>query len=341
MKRKPHFLSQLSRPRLSFKNCLIFAFALFVLQTATAGFCQLPPLGNLLPSSPGSGSILTQPGSAQPDSQPSLSSQLLYLKAEGEVGAESPSSSVFAFMLAVPAYYNVNLAGNTHLPSWTLDPQAEILGSNPIAPDLLFTGSLGVDAAIYPDNQGYNLDTLATQLQINFTDQGVHFKGAPFIAYKGEFSIPGAASGHAWVNDVEAGFNFNGIFGSDNGPLEIDFNPGISQRWLQVNDSEGNGSNSGSTALELEIPIICKFVPRLSLILDPTGYTRLYDFHQDAANQNRLDQAISCPAYLVWGMIPEIQLQVIAFGIYSYQVSSVAGQDATQLNTGLELQEYF
>src|ERR1700722_7613404 len=156
MKSEPPFLSQSSGPQFGLKNCLIFAFALFVLQAATTGFCQVPLLGNLLPSSPGSGSILTQLGSAQPDSKASLSSQLLYLKAEGDVGAESPSTSLFAFMVAVPAFYNVNVSGNTHLPSWTFDPQAEILGSNPIAPDLLFTGSLGVDAALYPGNQGYN-----------------------------------------------------------------------------------------------------------------------------------------------------------------------------------------
>jgi hypothetical protein len=328
--------AQSPETRWNYRKYLVLAFTFFVLQASAAGFGQVPL--NLLPSNPSN--VLTQPFSALPTSQPSLGSQLLYLKAQGEVGVESPSSSVFAFMVAVPVFYNVNLAGTTHLPAWTFDPQAEILGSSPISPDLLFTGTLGIDSALYPDNTGNNLDTLASQLQINFTDKGVHFKSSPFLAYKTEFSVPGDSSGHAWVNDLEAGFNFNGILGSEDGPLEIGFNPGISQRWIQVNDSEGNGSNSGSTALEFEIPVILKFTPRLNLILDPTAYTRLYDFHQNATNNNRLDEAISCPVFLDWTMIPEIQLQVLAMAVYSYQVSSVTGQDVTQLNTGLELQEF-
>ncbi|HXL72788.1 MAG TPA: hypothetical protein VN963_04100, partial [bacterium] len=162
---------------------------------------------------------------------PSIASQLLNLLGQGAVGVQGPASSELIFAVLAPLSYNTNpgLAPEAALPAWDFDPEVELLHSAPLGEDLLLTEILEADTAIYFDNSGYNLNTVSGQIQVNFTDQGIHFDASPFVAYRVGYTVPANFSGHAWVNDVEIGYNFNRIL--DSGvmdPLEIDFNPGIS-----------------------------------------------------------------------------------------------------------------
>lgn len=302
----------------------------------SVGLAQLPPI-NLpsLPTTPFSHSTAVQPV----ESQTSISDQLLYLKAAGAVNPESPTDSYTIFLAAVPLFYNMNLSSGSQPPPWLLDPQVQFIRSARLGKPLLLTLALGLDTEVYPDHSDYNQDSLSGQFQLNFTDKGIHFKAAPFLAYKTDFSVPSALTGYAWINDVEAGYNFNGIFGTGKGPLEVDFNPGISQRWVQVNDSQGNWTNSGSSDLEAEAPFVYKFSRRFFLIVDPTAYLRFYDMDPSPADQNRVDSSLSCPLFLDWTLGGQWQLLVLA--VYTAQGSSVSGQDINQLNAGLELQTYF
>lgn len=272
-------------------------------------------------------------------SQTSVSDQLLYLKAEGAVNAESPADSYSVLLATLPLFYNADLSGNNQAPAWNLDPQAQWISTTRAGKGLLFTGALGLDLDVYPDHPDYNIATLSGQAQLNFTNKGINFKASPFLAYKTEFSVPSSFTGYAWVNDAEFGVNFNKIFGTGKGPLEIDFNPGVSQRWIQVDDSQGNFSSSGSSALEAEIPFLYKFSSRLFFILDPTGYLRLYDVNPGPGDQNRVDEALTSP--LLFDCTLADQLQLLFLAVYTYQASSTGGPDTTQLNAGLELQRYF
>src|SRR5579859_2931309 len=139
------------------RRFLILAFGVLTWLAAPAGFCQLP-LG--LPGLSGGGVPLLN--SAQPNSQTSISSQLLYLKAQGEVGAQSPVDSLSLFILGVPLFHNSGLEGPAP-PAWMVDPQLQVLASHPAGSGILFTGSLGVDTALYPDNPAYNLNTFSGQ----------------------------------------------------------------------------------------------------------------------------------------------------------------------------------
>lgn len=319
----------------------IVLFALLAWQAGGAAWGQIPlPIPGLNPTNP----LNLFSKSTQPNQPLSLGAQLLYLRAEEMGAAESPSDSLLAFLVAAPLFYNASQSGGSASPAWTLDPQAELLGSGPAGKGLLFTGTIGVDTELNPDNSGYNLDTLTGLLQFNFTNKGIHFKAAPFIAYKTGFTVPADFPGHAWVSDFEAGYNFNGILGTGRSPrdrLEIDFNPSLSQRWVQVDDGQGGGSTSGSSALEAEIPVSYKISSRLDLLLDFTASTRIYDTNQDAQDQNRQDLALSCPVLLDWTVVPDSQFHAIALASYTQQFSSLAGEDFTQLSVGIELQKWF
>lgn len=148
---------------------------------------------------------------------------------------------------------------------------------------------------------------------------------------------------------MEAGYNFNRIFGTGGkafkslsaDPLEIDFNPGFSQRWIQVNDGLGNYSSTGSSALEIEIPFIYRFTSRLNLIFDFTAFTRYYNFNQVPSNEDRVDEDFSLPLSVGWTMVPAWNLKVQVLGGYTQQFSSSAGQNITQMNTGVNLQMTF
>jgi hypothetical protein len=271
---------------------------------------------------------------------PSIASQLLNLMGQGAVGVQGPASSELIFAIMAPLSYNTNpgLAPSAALPAWDFDPEVELLHSAPLGEDLLLTEILEADTAIYFDNSGYNLNTVSGQIQVNFTDQGIHFDASPFVAYRVGYTVPANFSGYAWVNDVEVGYNFNRIL--DSGvmdPLEIDFNPGISQRWIQTNDGMGDTSTTGSTALEIEIPFIYKFTPRLSLIFDFTAFTRYYNVNQVPSNEDRVDEAFSLPLSLGWTMVPALNLKIQAQGGYTQQFSSVADQNITQVTTGVNL----
>jgi len=282
---------------------------------------------------------------------PSLSSQLLSLMSGGSVGIQGPASSELIFAITAPLTYNTNpgLASGSAAPAWDFDPQVEMLHSAPLAEDLLLTVIIGADTAIYPDNSGYNLNTLSAQFQVNFTDKGIQFESSPFVALKSSFTVPAGFSGYAWVSDVEAGYNFNRIFGTGGrafkslpaDQLEIDFNPGLSQRWIQVNDGSGNYSWTGSSALEIEIPFIYRFTSRLNLIFDLTAFTRYYNVNQVPANGDRVDQVFSLPLSVGWTMVPVWNLKVQVLGGYTQQFSSAAGQNITQLDTGVNLQMAF
>ncbi len=277
--------------------------------------------------------------------QTSLSLQLLNLLAGENTGMEGPGSSDLIYSIMAPLSYNSNpgLASGSSVPAWNFDPQVEMLHSGPLASDLLLTAFLEADTSIYPENSGYNQDTLSGEFQINFTDKGIHFKSAPFVAYKSSFAVPENFSGHAWVNDLEAGYNFFSILGTGGekrnrtDPLEIDFNPGLSQRWIQIDDGEGNSSISGSSALELEIPFIYQLTSRLDFIFDFTAYTRYYDIHQVQENQGRVDEAFSFPLSLTWTAVPTWNLKIQATGDYTQQFSTEAGQDILQLDGGINL----
>jgi hypothetical protein len=121
----------------------------------------------------------------------------------------------------------------------------------------------------------------------------------------------------------------------------MDFNPGISQRWIQTDDGTGNSSSTGSTALEIEIPLIYRFTPRLNLIFDLTAFTRYYNINQSPANEDRVDEAFSLPLSLGWTIVPAWNFKVQVLAAYTQQFSSVAGQDVTQLTSGLNLQMAF
>jgi len=327
-----------------------------ILQAFTEKASALPtlpiPVPTAIPSS--ASNPLTQPQqNLNVDSRtgPSLSSQLLSLMAGGGVGIQGPASSELIFAITAPLTYNTNpgLASGSSTPAWDFDPQIEMLHSAPLGEDFLLTEIIGADTAIYPDNSGYNLNTLSAQLQMNFTDQGISFESSPFVALKSSFTVPAGFSGYAWVSDVEAGYNFNRVFGTGAkafkslpaDPLEIDFNPGLSQRWIQLNDGSGNYTCTGSSALEIEIPFIYRFTPRLNFIFDFTAFTRYYNFNQVPGNEDRMDEAFSLPLSFGWTMVPAWNLKVQILGGYTQQFSSVAGQDITQLDTGVNLQTAF
>ncbi len=280
---------------------------------------------------------------------PSLSSQLLNLLSGGNTGIQGPGSSESIFAITAPLTYNTNpgLANGSGTPAWNFDPQVAFLHSAPMSENLLLTEILEADTALYLDDSGYNLNTVSGQFQVNFTNEGVHFDAAPFVAYKVGFTVPANFSGHAWVNDVELGYNFNRILGTggkegdSTDPLEIDFNPGVSQRWIQIDDGSGNASTTGSSALAIEIPFIYRFTSRLNLIFDFTAYTRYYNVNQVPSNENRVDEAFSLPLSLGWTIVPAWNLKIQALGGYTQQFSSVAGQDVLQLDTGLNLQLAF
>lgn len=252
-------------------------------------------------------------------------------------GTESPSDSLLVFLVAAPLFYNAVQVGGSTSPPWTADPQVELLHSGPAGRGLLFTGTLGVDSELNPNDPAYDLNNLTGLFQLDFTDKGLHFKAAPFIAYKVKWTVPANFSGHAWVNDFEAGYHLNGILGTGRSrdPFEIDLNPFLAQRWIQVDDGQGGGSSGGSTALEAEVPVSCRFSSELTLILDLTGSARVY-----GQGQNRQDGLLSCPVLLDWTMVPDWQFQAIALASYTQQFSSVEGQDFSQMSVGIELQEW-
>jgi hypothetical protein len=314
----------------------------------------LPPLPGLL-TKPLNPLLQPQQNLYVESRGPSLSLQLLSLLAEGTAGAEGPASSRWLFAIEAPLTYNTNpgLVSDSPSPAWLFDPQFELFHSGRAARGLLLTEIIGADTALYPDNPGYNLSTFSGELQVNFTDQGIDFQSAPFLAYKTSFTVPADFTGHAWVHDFEAGLNFNDILGTGgekifkNGkrrrtdPLEIDFNPGISQRWIQIDDGAGNASVSGSSALEIEIPFIYRLTSRLRLIFDFTAYTRYYDINQSPENWDRLDEALSFPLSLGWTVVPAMDLKLEATEDCTQEFSSVAGQDVLQFNTGVNLQASF
>ncbi len=326
-------------------------FAFFIFQMGIEKARALPLLPTPVPLNSLSNPLLQPQQNINVDSRiaPSLSSQLLNLMAEGSVGIQGPGSSELIFAITAPLTYNSNpgLASGSSSPAWDFDPQLEMLHSASLGENLLLTEILGVDTAIYPDNSGYNLNTLSGQFQINFTDEGIGFESAPFIAYKTSFTVPGNFSGHAWVNDVELGYNFNRIFGTGEkektarDPLEIDFNPGISQRWIDTDDGSGNFSSTGSSAFEIEIPFLYRLTSRLSFVFDFTAYTRYYNVDQIPTNENRLDEAFSVPLSLGWTVVPAWNLKIQVLGGYTQQFSSAAGQNIIQLDTGVNLQAAF
>jgi hypothetical protein len=329
---------------------LAFVFFL-ILQTGTEKAWALP----LLPTVPGiPSSPLLQPQQnlfVDSKSNPSLSFQLLSQLAEGSAGTEGPGSSRWIFAIEAPLTYDTNpgLASSLPSPAWESDPQFELLHSAPIAGDLLLTEIVGADSALYPDNPGYNLNTFSDELQVNFTEEGIQFKSSPFVAYKSSFTVPANFSGHAWVSDFEVGWDFNQIFGTGGktasrrgtDPFEMDFNPSLSQRWIQIDDGAGNSSTSGSSAFEIEIPLIYRLTPRLQLIFDFTAYTRYYNVGQSPENEDRVDEALSFPLSLGWTMVPALDLKIEVRENGTQEFSSAAGQDVFQLNTGVDLQASF
>jgi hypothetical protein len=346
--------AHLGRPY-PFKTGLIAMFVFFVSLAGMESASALPSLP-LLPAVP-SNPLLQPQQNLYVESRinPPLSLQLLNLMANGSVGAEGPGSSRWVFSLEAPLTYDTNpgLTGGSPSPAWEVDPQFELLHSGPAARDLLLTEIIGADTALYPGNPGYNLNTLSGELQVNFTDKGINFESAPFVAYKSSFTVPANFSGHAWVSDIEVGYNFNRVLGTggeetsrkgkDLGtdPFEMDFNPGLSQRWIQIDDGMGNSSSSGSSALEIEVPLIYRLTPRLQLILDFTAYTRYYNVEQSPENENRVDESLSFPLSLGWTLVPAWGLKVAAEGSCSQEFSSVSGQDVLQVNTGGNLEASF
>jgi hypothetical protein len=331
---------------------LTAGIVLLTLLAGTEGAFALPaiPLLPTIPSNP-----LLQPQQnlyVESRTGPSLSLQLLSLLAGGSAGTEGPGSSRWDFEIEAPLSYNTNpgLASASPSPAWESDPQLELLHSGPIAGDLLMTEIVGADAALYPDNPGYNLNTLSGELLLDFTNEGVNFKSAPFVAYKSSFTVPADFSGHAWVSDFEVGWSFNQILGTGGqgasrrgktrgaDPFEMDFNPSLSQRWIQIDDGSGNSSASGSTALEVEIPLIYRFTPRLQFLFDFTAYTRYYNVEQSPENEDRVDEALNFPLSLGWTLVPSLGLKIEAQENCTQDFSSVSGQDVLQFNTGVDLQ---
>jgi hypothetical protein len=338
------------------KRKIIFGMAtgilFLILLAGTDGASALPviPVLPTIPANP-----LLQPQQnlyVESRTGPPLSLQLLNMLAGGSAGAEGPDSSRWVFAIEAPLSYNTNpgLVNASPSPAWESDPQLELLHSGPIAGDLLLTEIVGADAALYPDNPGYNLNTFSGELLLDFTDEGINFKSAPFVAYKSGFTVPADFSGHAWVSDVEVGWSFNQILGTGGqsasgrgkkgrtDPFEMDFNPSLSQRWIQIDDGSGNSSASGSTALEVEIPLIYRFTPRLQFLFDFTAYTRYYNVEQSPENENRVDEALDFPLSLGWTLVPSLGLKIEAQEDCTQDFSSVAGQDVLQFNTGVDLQ---
>ncbi len=308
----------------------------------------LTPLPTIVPTPPAQQNINTDSRMA------SISGQLLNLLAEGRAGMQGPGSTETVFALVAPFIYNTNpaLTTGSSLPEWDFDPEVELLHSAPLFRGVLLTEVLEADAAIYPDNSQYNLNTFSGQLQANFTDQGVGFDASPFVAYKSNFVIPANNSGYGWVNDVELGFNFNRILGTGGDSdgrrsvdgkdrLEIDFNPGVSQRFFKVNDGSGNISDTGSSAFEAEFPVVYRFNSRLAMTFDLAAYTRYYNVNQVPANEDRVDETISIPVFLGWTMIPDWNMKLQILGAYTQQFSTAQDQNIVQLNTGVNLQAAF
>jgi hypothetical protein len=331
--------------------------AFLIFQASLEKAAALPLLPTALPTVAPVSNPITNAAS-QPEQNlnvdaknPSIASQLLNLMGQGAVGVQGPASSELIFAITAPLSYNTNpgLTSGSGLPAWDFDPEVELLHSASLGEDLLLTEILEADTAIYLDNSGYNLNTISGQFQIDFTDQGISFDSAPFIAYRVGFTVPANFSGHAWVNDFEVGYNFNRIIGTGSkalkslpaDPLEIDFNPGISQRWIQIDDGMGDTSSTGSTALEIEIPFIYRFTPRLDCISDFTAFTRYYNVNQSPGNEDRVDEAFSLPLSVGWTMVPALNLKIQALGGYTQQFSSVAGQNILQITTGVNLQMAF
>ena len=348
---------QTSLRRIIFKIAGMSLAVFFIFQAATEKARALPIPTIPVPTAPVSNPItnaLSQPQqNINVDSRiaPSISSQLLNLMAGGSAGIQGPASSETIFAITAPLTYNSNagLTNTSGVPAWDFDPEIEFLHSAPLWDNLLLTEILEADSAEYLDYSGYNLNTVSGQIQVNFTDQGVHFDASPFVAYKTGYTVPANFSGHAWVNDFEVGYNFNRIFdtgGHDDSsskknakdPLEIDFNPGISQRWIQTDDGMGDTSSTGSTALEIEIPFIYRFTSRLNVIFDFTTFTRYYNVNQVPSNEDRVDEAFSLPLSLGWTMVPALNLKLQILGGYTQQFSSVEGQDVIQLDAGVNLQ---
>jgi hypothetical protein len=348
-------------PRRLLKNAGL-ALAVFLLfqagsEKVSAALPVLPGVPTVVPVSNPITNAASQPQqNINVDSRiaPSIASQLLNLMASGSVGIQGPGSSETIFAITAPLTYNTNpgLTNNSGAPAWDFDPELEFLHSASLWDGLLLTEIIEADSAQYLDNSGYNLNTVSGQIQANFTDQGIHFESAPFIAYKTGYIVPANFSGHAWVNDFEVGYNFNRIFdtgGHDDSsskksavdPLEIDFNPGISQRWIQTDDGMGDISGTGSTAFEIEIPFIYRFTTRLNVIFDFTAFTRYYNVNQLPANEDRVDEAFSLPLSVGWTMIPALNLKLQALGGYTQQFSSAPGQNVLQVDTGLNLQMAF
>jgi hypothetical protein len=327
----------------------VLAVLFFFQAMPEKAFGQLLPLPTSIP-------ILSPQQNLNTDSKinASLSTQLLNLLAQGSVGLGGTAANEMVVAIVAPLTYNTNpgLSSGSSTPAWEFDPQVEMLHSSNLGGRMVLTENLAADSAIYPDNSNYNMNTLSGQLQLNFTDEGVHFDAAPFIAYKTSYVFPPSSSAHAWVNDFAVGYNFNHIFGiggkdddvedhPQNDPLEIDLNPSISQRLIEVNDESGNSSTSGSTAFELEIPFIYRFNSRLNLIFDLTSYARYYNVYQAPQNEDRVDEAIALPLSISWTMVPAWNLKLLALGGYTQQFSTESDQNITQVNAGIDLMMIF
>ncbi len=315
-----------------------FALSFLLLSLSAAG--AAPPL---LPPDP-----LALPQVNLFGERPSLGLQPLGSVGLGNAGAGGPSASRLIFILQAPLLYNSNpgYATSASSPTYGSDPQFELIHSARAGRGLLFTQIVAADSTLYPDYPGYNLNTFSGQLQLDFTDQGLGFDAAPFLAFKTGFTVPAHSGGYAWINDLEAGFNLNRILGSggrrgEKDPLEVDFNLGASQRWLRIDNGSGDASVSGSTALEIEMPFIYNLTSRLQFILDFTAYTRCFDVNQSAENRDRLDEVLNFPFSLGWTMVPDIGLKIVAIQSFTQGFSSVAGQDVFQLTTGVSLLAIF